>query len=64
MIYLRKEVDQKKQDIKNKLRESVSKDRRYLLKAGSKSEKQEMIQTVKNEQSLRKEIGSAMYKLG
>jgi hypothetical protein len=43
MIQLRKEVDQKKQDIKNKLRESVSKDRRYLLKTGSKNEKQEMI---------------------
>lgn len=64
MLELRQAVDEKKKEIKNKLRESISKDKRYMMNTNNAKEKERLIQNVKHEQSLRKEIGSAMKQLG
>jgi flagellar basal body-associated protein FliL len=49
MIELRQAVNERKKEIKSILRESISKDRRYMLNTNTAKDKEMMIKSVKHE---------------
>ena len=60
MQQLRKAAEEKRRDMNDKIKQSVSKERDAYLKNLSQKEKRAMIDTLRMEKNIRQEIGEAI----